>query len=124
MDVLEYWNAVLRQDREALAVFFWEDALVRWHNTNEQFTAAEFIRVNCDYPGQWDGNVETVIPLEHQVITITHVHQRENTSSCHAVSFFHIRDGKIQYLDEYWGDDGPPPCWRQEMDIGSPIREN
>ena len=25
-------------------------------------------------------------------------------------------------LEEYWGDDGPPPRWRQEMGIGRPIR--
>lgn len=122
MDVLEYWNAVLRQDREALSVFFWEDAWVNWHNTNEHFTVREFIQANCDYPGQWDGEVERVVELGNQVITVTWVYNREKTISCHAVSFFCIRDDKIQYVDEYWGDDGSPPRWRQALHIGRPIQ--
>ena len=42
--------------------------------------------------------------------------------SCHAVSFFRLNEhGLIQTLDEYWGDDGPAPAWRQQMNISSPI---
>ena len=123
MEIRNFWAAVLRQDREALAGFFWEDAVINWHNTNECFTAAEFILANCGYPGQWDGNLERVVELGDQVITVTHVYNKEGTISCHAVSFFRIREDKILSMDEYWGDDGLPPRWRQELHIGRPIGE-
>ena len=121
MDIRKFWSAVLAQDRETLKNFFWENAQVRWHNTNERFTVPEFIQANCDYPGQWDGKVEHIVDLGDQIITVTHVYDQKKTMSCHAVSFIHIEDGKIQSIDEYWGDDGQSPQWRQEMGIGSPI---
>ena len=121
MEIRNFWAAVLRQDREALAGFFWEDAVINWHNTNECFTAAEFIQANCGYPGRWDGKLERVIELGDQVITVTHVYNKEGTVSCHAVSFFRIREDKILSVDEYWGDDGPPPRWRQAMRLGRTI---
>ena len=46
-----YWKAVLEQDEKTLPEFFREDALIRWHNTDEEFTVHEFVRANCEYPG-------------------------------------------------------------------------
>lgn len=122
MDMEGFWKAVLDQDREALPAFFADDAEITWPNTNERFTVSEFIRVNCDYPGRWQGNVERTETREDLTITVTHVYNREKTTSCHAVSFFRIRDGRILSAEEYWGDDGQPPRWRQAMQIGRPIR--
>lgn len=122
MDIQRFWSAVLEQDRDALAAFFHEDAWVNWHNTNEHFTVPEFIRANCDYPGVWDGEVERITEQEGQIITVTHVYDREKTMSLHAVSFFQIRQNKIQSIDEYWGDDGRPPQWRENMHIGRSIK--
>lgn len=122
MDIQRFWSAVLKQDRDALAAFFHEDAWVNWHNTNEHFTVPEFIRANCDYPGAWDGEVERIMEQVDQIITVTHVYDREKTVSLHAVSFFRIRQDKIQSIDEYWGDDGRPPQWRENMHIGRSIK--
>ena len=122
MDVKRFWKMVLEQDREHLPAFFEEGAWINWHNTDECFTVAEFVRANCDYPGQWDGEVERIEAYGDRIITVTHVYDRDRTASFHAVSFFEIKDGKIASLDEYWGDDGEAPQWRQEMHIGSRIR--
>jgi len=35
-----------------------------------------------------------------------------------------IIDAKIKTLDEYWGDDGPIPQWRKDMNIGRPIHQS
>ncbi len=32
------------------------------------------------------------------------------------------KDGKIAQVDEYWGDDGEAPQWRQDMHIGNKIK--
>lgn len=122
MDVKQFWADVLRQDVDAIRTYFHPTAFVNWHNTNEHFTVEEFIRANCEYPGQWDGEVEKVITTPDYIITVTHVYNKEGTVSCHATSFIRVVDGKIASVDEYWGDDGDAPQWRQEKYIGTKIR--
>lgn len=121
MNLESYWRAVLDQDRDALREYFTPDAAVSWHCTNERFTAEEFIRANCDYPGEWDGEIERCLDLGDQIVTAVHVFSRDNALSFHVASFFRLEGGKIAALDEYWGDDGPPPQWRMDLHIGTPI---
>ena len=118
----QFWRAVLDQDREAIRQFFREDAFVNWHCTNERFTVEEFIQANCAYPGQWDGEIERIETTGDIIITVVRVYPPDQSQSFHVVSFLRIRNGLIASVDEYWADDGPPPQWRQEMHIGSPIR--
>lgn len=97
------------------------DVWVNWHNTNEHFSVEEFIRANCQYPGEWDGEVERVIATETHIVTATHVRSKDGSTSCHATSFIRVVDGKIASMEEYWGDDGPAPEWRRNMHIGTKI---
>ena len=121
MDVKNFWAAVLGQDAGAMRPYFHEDARVNWHNTNEQFTVEEFIRANCEYPGQWDGEVERVVEQGGLVITATRVWAAGGGPSFHVVSFIQLREERIISVDEYWGDDGAPPQWRVEKQIGRAI---
>lgn len=118
--ITQYWNSVVTQDEEELKQYFHEDAGVRWHNTNEQFTVAEFLRANCDYPGSWRGKVERIELIGNSVITVTHVWTID--MSFYVTSFFEIKGDKIKNLDEYWGDNGTAPQWRKDKKIGRPIR--
>ena len=122
MDVCQFLRAVLSQDRAALRGYFADDAYINWHCTNERFTVEEYIKANCDYPGDWDGEVERIEQAGDLLITVTRVFPRDKSSSFHVVSFIRINDEKIQAMDEYWADDGDAPLWRQEMNIGEPIR--
>lgn len=122
MNIRQFWADVLRQDADAIRTYFAPDAWVNWHNTNEHFTAEEFIRANCEYPGDWDGEIEQLVYAEDQVITATHVYSRDNMLHFHVTSFIRIADGKIVSVNEYWGDDGPVPQWRQDLHIGSKIK--
>ena len=124
MDIQGYWKAVLKQDAAALRQYFAPVACVRWHNTDEQFTAEEFIRANCEYPGEWDGRVERVEEAGDLLMTVTHVYAVGKSISLHVASFIRVEDGLIRSIDEYWGDDGPAPQWRREMKIGRPIQRN
>lgn len=119
MDLERFWNAVLAQDGAAMRAFFHPDA---WINTNEQFTVEEFIRANCEYPGEWDGDVEKTLQAGEHTITATHLYSKDRRLSFHVVSFIRIRDGRIASIDEYWGDDGAPPQWRQELRLGRRIQ--
>ena len=55
MDVQKYWDAVLKQQAEVMRTYFHKEARIRWINTNEGFTVEEFIRANCEYPGELGG---------------------------------------------------------------------
>ena len=122
MNVETFWSAVLCQDAAALESYFAPDAYVKWHCTNEHFTAAEYIRANCEYPGRWDGKVERAERLGDLLITVTHVYSLDQPLSFHVSSFIQLKDEMIVSMDEYWGDDGPAPQWRLEKRLGVPIR--
>ncbi|MBP3684765.1 MAG: nuclear transport factor 2 family protein [Oscillospiraceae bacterium] len=121
MDVTEFFEAVLKQDARSLRKFFHEDAYINWHCTDEHFSVDEFITANCEYPGQWDGNLERIEQLGDLIITAARVYPKDKSASFHVVSFIKVADGKITALDEYWADDGTPPQWRLDKHIGTAI---
>lgn len=122
-----FWQTVVKQNADALPEYFSPDAQIRWHNSNELFTVPEFVRANCDYPGNWEGEVEQleIHPDGQRAMTITRVWSIEEKVTCRVVSFFAFLDDKIICLDEFWGDVEPAPQWRREMHIGTYIyKEN
>lgn len=124
MDIPSYWNACLRQQADGMKAYFHPDAEILWPNTNERFTVAEFIRANCEYPGEWDGEIEKLMEAGSLAVTAVHVYSADRSLSFHVVSFLEIQEDRLARLTEYWGDDGPPPQWRQELGIGSPIHSH
>ena len=122
MDIYGFWRDVLGQDAERIRGYFREDAYVNWHCTNEHFSVQEYLIANCEYPGEWDGEVGRVEEIDDLTIAVTHVYPKDRSLSFHVTSFFQIPDGRIQSLDEYWADDGTAPDWRLEKKIGTKIR--
>lgn len=122
VDIKKFWKAIVEQDADKIRSFFVETATVKWHNTNEQFTLEEFIRVNCEYPGAWNGEVERIEKTGNLIITATRIFDKENLLSYHVTSFIKIKENKIVSIDEYWGDDGTIPQWRLDKRIGKAIR--
>ncbi len=123
MDYKAFWQDVLSQNRAHLSSWFRDDAVIRWHCSNEQFTVEEYVRVNCDYPNDWNGEIERVEKTGNTVILAGRVYPVDRSMSFHVVSFLRIENEKITEMDEYWADDGEAPDWRREMKIGKPIRQ-
>lgn len=121
MNIHEYWDATVKQSAGEMKKYFHTDACIRWHNTNEQFTAEEFIQVNCEYPDKWDGKIEQVTEMENEIITVVKVFATNKPLSFHVVSFIRLKEDKIISIDEYWGDDGIAPEWRLDKQMGTPI---
>lgn len=124
MEITKFWKYILDQDADRIRTFFHKDSHINWHCTNEHFTVEEFIRANCDYPGDWTGEVERTEAVNDLIITVTHVYPTDRSSSFHVTSFFRIEDDKIKSVDEYWADDGEAPEWRRRMGIGKRIHGN
>ena len=121
MDVKAFLKAVLRQQRQELFSYFAPDAVIRWHCSNEQFTVDEYIKANCDYPGDWNGDIERITPIESGYAVAMRVYPPDQSASFHVVSFIIIENDHIVSMDEYWADDGEAPEWRKKLNIGKPI---
>lgn len=121
MDIKEFWRAVLEQNEKKLETYFCKDAIIRWHCSNEKFTVPEYIKANCEYPGEWGGKIERIEKKENMIITAVKVYPVDKSCSFHVVSFIKTEDNLIIEMDEYWSDDGNPPEWRRNMDIGGAI---
>ena len=121
MDVQKCWDAVLKQQAEVMRTYFHKEARIRWINTNEGFTVEEFIRANCEYPGNWEGQIERTVAADNTLFTIVHVFSADCQASFHVASLIEIQGDKIISLDEIWGDDGPAPQWRLDLRLGRPI---
>lgn len=116
-----FWRDVARQDATALKTYFTPTANICWHNSNECFNVDEYIIANCEYPGEWQGEIERLEECGLFFITVTRVWLSDMSASFHVTSFFEFSEEKISKLDEYWGDDGVAPQWRLEKKIGKPI---
>ncbi len=125
MDIKEtltaLWAAIARQDADAMREYFTPGAVICWHNTDEQFTLEEYLRANCEYPGEWRGRLERAEAVEGGAVSVARVWAADGSVALHAVSFYRFEAGKIARMDEYWGDDGQPPAWRQALGLGRPI---
>ena len=118
--IQDFWRAVAEQDGAKIALFFTEDAVVLWPNSNERFTISEFICANCEYPGRWSGHIEQIAP--DGGVSVVKV-CNEAGDAFRAVSFYQWRGAQICRMEEYWGDVAPAPAWRQALGIGTALTE-
>ena len=93
MNIQQFWSDVLAQRADEIREYFHGDAYVNWHCSNEHFTVEEFIRANCDYPGDWDGEVEKVVTTDDMIITATRVYPKDHSASFHVTSFIKLLIG-------------------------------
>lgn len=115
-----FFRAVVTQDADTLRAFFAPDAQICWHCSNERFTLEEYIRANCEYPRKWKGELERIEQAGDTTVLVGRIFNTEGPA-LHVVSFLREQGGKIVSLDEYYGDDGSAPAWRQEMKLGKKI---
>lgn len=118
MKVKSFWEDIGSQNWNALPKYFAPKAVIDWPNTNERFNAESFIRVNREYPGNWDISIVRIEHTESKIITVALVKERGGESSFYATSFFEFEDMQITQLTEYWSENGEPPAWRKHTEEG------
>ena len=121
MNIEAFLKSVVSQNEKEMRKFFHKTATIKWHNTNEKFTLDEYIKVNCEYPDEWESKIEKYEKVGNLVILVAFISSKTKNISFYVTSFLKILDDKIIELDEYWGDNGVPPKWRIDMNIGSKI---
>ena len=121
MDIEAFFKDIITQNQEKLPVYFNDNAIIRWHCSNEQFTVEDYVRANCEYPGKWQGKIERIERCDRLIILAARVISELGDISCHVTSFIRLENGRISEMDEYWADDQEAPLWRKEMGIGQKI---
>lgn len=121
MNIEKFWKDVVYQNKDNLLNYFSSDAVIRWHCTNEQFSVDEYIKVNCEYPGEWYGEIERKEEIDNMIISVVKIYSIEKNESYHVVNFMKLKENLIVEMDEYWSDDGDIPDWRRDMNIGKKI---
>jgi len=119
LNIESFIHAVAKQNAADLRGYFTPDATICWHDSNEQFTVDEYIRANCEYPGEWNGELKRIEKIEGGMAIVTRIFSAE--SSHLVTAFIKLTNGKISRLDEYYSDCGEAPKWRKAMKIGKPI---
>lgn len=120
-DAEDFFRTVIWQNADEMRSFFDTDVWVEWPCTNEHFTLEEYIRANCEYPGDWCGGIERCEKTKDGLVMAVRVWPKDKSASFHAISFITLKDNRIAHMVEYWADDGPAPAWRQQMKIGTSI---
>lgn len=111
-DINSYFKATVYKNEKNLRKFFDENAIIRWYNTNEVFTLEKYLKVNCNYPNEWDYILERIEIVEDLIITVAKVFGVNVKEEHRVVSFIKIYDNKIISLEEYWGIIGEKPNFR------------
>lgn len=119
--IKKYWQHIAEQDKIELEKFFHKNAKIKWNNTNELFNVEEFIIANCEYPGKWKSEIQRIDNIDNIYITVVKIIETEENISFYVVSYIKFEEDKIIDIEEYWGDNGEPPQWRKDKNIGNKI---
>jgi len=114
---------IVSKKADAIKGHFAKDAIICWHDSNEQFTLEEFIRANCEYPSTWNCEVERIEKYAKGFVVAAQMDHPEDGFYIKYVSFIELDDyEKVKRLDEYFVAIEEIPQWRKDMKVGQPIR--
>jgi len=110
--VRAWWQALQARDWERATALLRDDLQVLWWASGERFDgAAGFVDAQARYPEGWTIHLVEAAPLQDgRVVSVVRVDQPPQTYF--ATSFFHLEDGHIFAIDEYWATAETPPAWR------------
>ena len=89
----DFLAAVTEQDRDRLRGFFAPGAAVYWPNTGEKFSLEDYLTANCEYPGQWRGQLLRAEGTDIGAVVAARVWE-DGGPSCHVVTFHIISSRK------------------------------
>ena len=117
-------DIVSKQPDNIIKSYFASDAIICWHDSNEQLTLEEFVIANREYPSSWTCNIERIEKLEKGFAIAAQLDHLEDGFFIKYVSFINLNDNnKVQRLDEWFVALEEIPQWRKDMNIGRPIEK-
>lgn len=110
--VRAWWQALQARDWARASALLRSDLQAQWWTSGERFDgAAGFIQAQSRYPEGWTIHLIEVSALQDgRVVSVTRVDHPPQ--QFFATSFFHLEDGLVFAIDEYWATVEAPPSWR------------
>jgi len=110
--VRAWWLALQTRDWARAKALLRGDLRVMWWSSGESFDGpAGFVESQARYPEGWTIQLIEISPLQDgRVVSVVRVDHPPQ--SFFATSFFHLEDGLVFAIDEYWATVEAPPAWR------------
>lgn len=115
--IVSLWQAFNQRDWIAAREQLTDDFICEWPQSNERIRGRDnFIAVNQNFPGDWQITVERVIVSGDQAASEVSIQltRAEETRTDVAVSFYELREGKINKEVDYWPNPYPAPAGRAQ----------
>jgi ketosteroid isomerase-like protein len=111
--VVGLWHAMEARDWSGVERVLAPTFRAEFPQSGERFDREGFLRLNRDYPGDWHIRLVSVVDGSDCIVTEVEVDIDGRTDR--AVSFFHVREGKVTALREYWPEPFAVPEWRKDL---------
>jgi len=114
--VREYWRLMATNDFAAVAAVLAPEFVLEWPQSNERIRgAANFVRMNAEYPshGPWRFEVHRIVAS--QTTAVSDVGVTDGVQTGRALSFFTVSQGKISRLLEFWPEPYAAPANRAHL---------
>jgi len=111
--VERYWALMNGNDFRAVGALLADDFVLDYPQSGERFRGREQnAQINERYPspGPWHFTLDRLLVDGERAVTDVRV--RGAAVEARAISFFELRDGRIQRITEYWPEPFPAPEWR------------
>ena len=110
--VRSFFERIQDRDWDAAAQLMAESARIRFTETGEEFTGANFVAMNKAYPEGWTIEVVEVLATDDRVAAQVRVTMPDEAFWC--AGFYTVTGGQITDGTEHWvtANSQPPPPWR------------
>ena len=114
--VREYWRLMATNDFASVAAVLAPEFALEWPQSNERIRgAANFARMNAEYPshGPWRFEVHRIVASQEAAVSDVGV--TDGVQSARALSFFTVSQGKVTRLVEFWPEPYAAPANRAHL---------
>lgn len=114
--VTRFWWLMASNDFHAVGEVLSDDFVLEWPQSGERIRGREnFGKMNEEYPahGVWKFTINRILVDGDEAVSDVSV--TDGVQHARAISFFHVVDGRIQKLLEFWPDPFPAPGHRRHL---------
>lgn len=114
--VREFWRLMSTNDFRSVVAVLSPQFVLEWPMSRERIRGAErFVQMNEEYPahGRWSFEIHRLVGAESEAVSDVTI--RDGVQTIRAISFFTVRDGKIERLVEFWPEPYEPPADRAHL---------
>ena len=114
--VKRFWSLMQSNDFASVGEVLSDDFVLEWPQSGERIRGREnFGKMNEEYPahGIWKFTINRILVDGDEAVSDVSV--TDGVQHARAISFFHVVDGRIQKLLEFWPDPFPAPEHRRHL---------